>query len=81
MNNRYSILDSGPPFIPHHLDAAYEWTLTHVPSGHGLSESGDFSCRRLVIWGTDHVVSPEVYVQIDLAPGETFKWKRSYHFF
>jgi hypothetical protein len=57
------------------------WVLKHVPSGVGLAESGSFALDRFAFWGCDHVVSPEAYVAIQLAPGQTQHWQRRFTFF
>jgi hypothetical protein len=57
-----------------------QWELLHQPSGLRVSESDDFPPTRLVVWGTAHVVSAEVYTDINLAPGEVKHWSRRYVF-
>jgi hypothetical protein len=58
-----------------------QWELVHLPSGVGVRELDDFSPARVAVWGTKHVISAEVFVDIDLAPGETMGWTRRYEFF
>jgi len=57
-----------------------QWTLVHSPSGVSMSESVNFLPSRIAIWGTTHVVSVEVFHDIHLAPGESTRWQRQYHF-
>jgi hypothetical protein len=60
---------------PHH------WELVHKPSGVGVRETDSFPVHHLALWGTDHVVSPEVFVHSVLKPGESLRWSRGYEFF
>lgn len=57
------------------------WTVYNRRLGAGVSESDSFDLCRLPVWGTKHVVSPESFLKIALAPGETKTWRRSYEFF
>ncbi|MBN1584686.1 MAG: hypothetical protein JXA89_28525 [Anaerolineae bacterium] len=58
-----------------------QWELVHVPSGVGLREYDDFAPSRVAVWGTTHVISAEVFVAVDLQPGEIQTWSRRYEFF
>ena len=57
------------------------WTLTHTLSGHGMEVTEHFPLHLFQIWGMSHVISPELFVEIDVKPGETQSWKRVYKFF
>jgi hypothetical protein len=57
-----------------------QWELTHAPSGVRVREYDDFSPARIALWGTRHVVSPEVYIDIDLEAGQSQTWTRRYEF-
>jgi hypothetical protein len=57
-----------------------QWELTHIPSGVRVREYDDFAPARVALWGTKHVVSPEVYIDIDLEPGQRQTWSRRYEF-
>jgi hypothetical protein len=57
-----------------------QWKLTHTPSGVSISETDDFVPMRVAVWGTTHVISTEVFVGIDLQPGEAQTWNRRYEF-
>jgi len=59
----------------------YNWELLHKPSGVGIREIGDFQVSRINLWGERHVISPEVFVNIELAPGQSQQWTRNYQFF
>jgi hypothetical protein len=58
-----------------------QWELFHLPSGVGLREYDDFAPMRVAVWGTAHVISAEIFVDIALQPGETQTWMRRYMFF
>jgi hypothetical protein len=60
---------------------SYSWQLTHPTQGAGMREYNDFPILNFALWGTTHVVSPEVFCEIKLNPGETKSWKRTYEFF
>jgi hypothetical protein len=57
-----------------------QWELVHLPSGVRVCEYDDFAPSRVAVWGTRHVISAEVFVEIDLEPGETQTWSRRYVF-
>jgi hypothetical protein len=57
-----------------------QWELVHTPSGLRVQEIDDFTPTRLIVWGTGHVVSAEVYTDIRLQPGEVGHWARKYVF-
>jgi hypothetical protein len=58
-----------------------QWELLHLPSGAGLREYDDFAPSRVAVWGTTHVISAEVFVDLRLQPGENGTWTRRYEFF
>jgi hypothetical protein len=58
-----------------------QWELVHTPSGLGMREYDDFAPSRVALWGASHVISAEVFVDIELPPGETMAWTRRYEFF
>jgi len=60
-------------------DAA-QWELVHEPSGVTVREYDDFAPGRVAVWGVSHVISAEVFVGIDVQPGETQRWTRRYQF-
>jgi hypothetical protein len=63
----------------HQTDQA-QWTLVHIPSGLQVQEYDDFEPGRVAVWGEAHVVSAEVFIDIDLKPGQTLNWRRRYQF-
>jgi hypothetical protein len=57
-----------------------QWELVHMPSGMAVREFDDFIPVRVAMWGTTHVISTEVFIEIDLQPGEIQTWSRRYEF-
>jgi hypothetical protein len=57
------------------------WELVHIPTGVGIKEYSDLPASRVALWGSSHVVSPEVFTDINLAPEEVCQWSRRYEFF
>ncbi|VTR23361.1 Uncharacterised protein [Actinobacillus pleuropneumoniae] len=62
-------------------DYPYSWELTHSARRAGVREISDFSVAHMALWGTGHVISPEVFIRLSLAPGEKRSWSRKYQFF
>jgi hypothetical protein len=57
------------------------WELVHMPTGVGVRETDYFEVSRLAVWGKNHVISPEVFIDIDLQPGAVKQWTREFDFF
>lgn len=57
------------------------WRLVNNMAGVGVSETDDFTACKLALWGYRHVISPEVFVRVDVEPGQTQQWSREYEFF
>jgi hypothetical protein len=71
----YGIIEREPGNEP------YQWQLLHVPSGVGMREISRLPVSKFAVWGSTHVVSPELFVKIVLKPGELQTWTREYEFF
>lgn len=56
------------------------WTLRRVSDGVSVSETIDFVPSRVAVWAMPHVISPEIFIECELAPGETKSWTRTYSF-
>ncbi len=61
------------------IDQHY-WELNFTPQKVGVREYSNFPVQMVAVWGTTHVVSPEVFIGINLAPGEKQEWSRKYEF-
>ncbi|MBT8179884.1 MAG: hypothetical protein HKP60_12275 [Eudoraea sp.] len=57
------------------------WELQNLNHKLGIREHGSFSTNKVNLWGWEHVVSPELFHQISIEPGETTEWSRTYEFF
>ena len=57
-----------------------QWELAYLPLGIAMREYNDFSPARVAIWGVTHVISVEVFIAIDLLPGQAMQWSRRYEF-
>jgi hypothetical protein len=58
----------------------HQWELTYLPDGIKIREYDDFNPSRVAIWGTTHVISAEIYIDINLQPGQGQSWTRRYEF-
>ncbi len=56
------------------------WRLTHEESALAISETVDFTPVKLTVWGLEHVISPEVFLRVSIAPGESADWTRVWRF-
>ncbi len=54
------------------------WRLEHTERRLTIEESVDFAVQRFALWGTGHVVSPELFKKIEVPAGGTARWSRSY---
>jgi hypothetical protein len=57
-----------------------QWELVHQPSGVSMREYDNFAPCRIALWGTTHVISVEIFIDIDLKPGESLEWNRRFEF-
>jgi hypothetical protein len=58
-----------------------EWDITHDGFGIGMKETTDFIPEMMNIWGGKHVISPELFIRIDLEPGQKLTWQRKFMFY
>jgi hypothetical protein len=58
----------------------YQWELSYLPGDVKIREYDDFTPCRVAVWGTSHVISAEIFVDINLKPGEVMNWTRKYEF-
>lgn len=49
--------------------------------GAGMREFDDFAPARVALWGAAHVISPEIFIDIHLEPGQSLAWTRRFEFF
>jgi len=58
-----------------------EWSLENHKLGLGLSETGSFHTRKVNLWGLGHVISPELFVSLDIPAGTSQSWTRTYRIY
>ncbi|MBT8256977.1 MAG: hypothetical protein KJO49_00785 [Bacteroidia bacterium] len=54
------------------------WELIHKKLNIRISESCSFKTNKVNLWGWKHVVSPELFHKINLKPGQTERWSRTF---
>ncbi|MEM9326940.1 MAG: hypothetical protein AAGA85_14835 [Bacteroidota bacterium] len=57
------------------------WTLEQRESRLGISETGNFQTSSINLWGMGHVISPELFISINVAPGMSQSWTRAFDMF
>lgn len=57
------------------------WRLINTKSGIGISETTDFQTKSIELWGCQHVISPELYINLNIKPGKIKTWSRTYTVF
>ena len=58
-----------------------EWTLLNREDKICIRETCDLNIQKINLWGSTHVVSPEIFVQLKIEPGKSFSWKRTFKIF
>lgn len=58
-----------------------QWELIHLPSQVGIRETGSFETSKINLWGWRHVISPELFMRVEVDPGESIEWSRNYEAF
>jgi len=46
------------------------WELLYEPERVGIREYSEFEIVKVAVWGTTHVVSPEVFINVNIAPAK-----------
>lgn len=57
-----------------------QWELRRLSGDVSMREYDDFTPCRVAMWGTTHVISVEVFIDIDLQPGQSLSWTRKLEF-
>ena len=57
------------------------WELINTKSKIGISETASFKTTKVNLWGWKHVISPELFFNIKVNPGQTIEWSRTYNVF
>lgn len=54
------------------------WKLINIPNKIIIRETGNFQTNKVNLWGSKHVISPELIINLYIKPGQTFRWDRTY---
>ena len=57
------------------------WELINLKNKIGISETGSFKTNKVNLWGWEHVISPELFFNIDINSGQSIKWSRTYNLY
>lgn len=55
------------------------WEL-ELNKGISIKSTTDKTPSKMNIWGTGHVISPELFIELSIEPAETSNWSRNYQF-
>lgn len=58
---------------------AAKWELIHQKSKIVFSETGSFKTNKVNLWGWKHVISPELFYDIYIKPGQATRWSRTFN--
>ncbi len=56
-----------------------EWKLVNLNNNIGISETGSFQTNKVNLWGCRHVISPELFFNVFVKPGQSTEWSRTYN--
>jgi hypothetical protein len=59
----------------------FDISIHNSKTGAGVKITGDQPLSRFRLWGTSKTICPETYIDIKVAPGETFSWSYFYEFY
>jgi len=57
------------------------WELINKKTKIGIRETGSFETSKINLWGSKHVISPELFFKINLSPNQELAWSRTYNLF
>jgi hypothetical protein len=57
------------------------WTLEHLKEKVAIRETVNFQILRINLWGSRHVVSPEIFYPVGILSGQIAEWERSFQIF
>jgi hypothetical protein len=55
-----------------------KWELTNHKENIRINETGSFKTNKVNLWGQKHVMSPELFFNININPGKSVNWSRHY---
>lgn len=59
----------------------FDIRIENSTTGAGVRLTGDRPLARIVFWAAQRAISPETYVDIDVAPGGEYRWVFRYEFY
>lgn len=62
------------------VKAPFGWRLAHKGAKAYIEGEESYVPERMDVWGTDHLISPELFQRIELVPGEAAAWTRKLTF-
>jgi hypothetical protein len=54
--------------------------LNHVGNGQAVIVRGDYPVDHFAFWANHRLISPEVFIAVRVAPGQSLCWRRTYQF-
>ncbi len=54
------------------------WELRDAKNKISISETCSVKTNRVNLWGNGHIICPELFINVDVAPGQTQHWQRNY---
>lgn len=54
------------------------WDVVNLKTKIGIRESCDFETNKINLWGWGHVISPELFYNISVQPGQSSEWTRKF---
>ena len=61
-------------------DARKNQFVVRGPAEQQVTVSGDFAVQRFLLYAQSDAICPEVFVQMNVTPGQTVSWTRTYRF-
>ena len=58
-----------------------KWELINLNNNITISKTGSFKTSKVNLWGFKHVISPELFFDIFIKPGESTACSRTYNFY
>ena len=58
-----------------------KWTLINRTYGMAVCEHADFTTKSINLWGWSHVISPELFIELNIPAGQSKSWSRQYRIF
>lgn len=58
----------------------FSWRISNDAAKAYVEATEDFQPVELEIWSIDHIISPEAFQRVALAPGQKHKWRRTWVF-